>query len=231
MSSVRPVARFPNLPLHDVMIPDDPRIIVPNIRKAIVERWYEMNEANQFQGFAAPGERIIEVGSGIGFLSTVMSRDPHVAEVLCFEANPGLIDFCRDLHELNGVETVRVENAILTSDPLSREQRFFLREEFWASSIHPGPRAYSSEITMPARQLSEVIAEFSPTMIVCDIEGGEVDLFEGTELSDVRKLLIEIHTSIVGLDRVKQLFDRLSHQGFVYDQYHSNRNVVGFRRL
>lgn len=220
----------PSLSLFGVSIPDDPQVIAPRIRRAIVQGWYEKTEVRQFEGFSSPGDRIIEVGSGIGFLSTIMSRDPNVAEILCFEANPQLIEFSRRVHQMNDAKNVRIENALMTTEAGAAKQTFYLREAFWESSVFPGPLGYQSEATIPTRQLADAIAEFRPTMIVCDIEGGEDNLFETADLPGVDRLLMEVHTELVGLKRVGKLFNSLGQMGFVYDQKHSSRNVVGFRR-
>lgn len=131
---------------------------------------------------------------------------------------------------MNDVKNVRIESAILTPEAGAAKQKFYQREAFWESSVFPGPLGYRSEATIPTRQLANIIADFRPTLIVCDIEGGEVGLFETADLPGVDRLLVEVHTELVGLTRIGKLFESLGQLGFVYDEKHSSRNVVGFRR-
>lgn len=227
---VRPITGAPKINLQGVLIPDDPRFLVGAVREAIFGGWYEKAEANELKGLIAEGERILEIGSAIGFMSTLMSRDTRVKQILCFEANPKLIEFCRHVHEINGVKDVRIENAILTTDDSLREVKFYLHDEFWASSTSKIP-GYQSEIVVPTKQLAEVLSEFTPTMIVCDIEGGEVDLFASADLTGIRTVLLEIHTWIVGRASIKRLFDAMSRNNLVYDEKASSRKIVAFRRI
>ncbi len=229
-NDVRPVTNAPNIVLRGVAIPDDPRVLVGAVRKAIVDGWYESAEANELKNLISEGERILEIGSAIGFMSTLMARDRRVSELLCFEANPKLIDFSRRVHELNNVKGVRVENAILTTDPSLKEVKFYLRDQFWSSSTSP-KWGYQGETMVPTRQLFDVLADFKPSMIVCDIEGGEVDLFENADLAGIRSIMLEIHTEIVGRAAIRKLFDAMSRNNLVYDQKASNHNVVSFRRI
>lgn len=229
-SDVRRVTGAPNLVLRGVIIPDDPRVIAAPLRKAMVEGWYENAEADELKGLIDKGERILELGSAIGYISTLMSRDPGTEEILCFEANPQLIEFCRNVHRLNDVRNVRIENAILTTDDSLREIKFYLREHFWTSSTYAGPRGYQSEAMIRATSLARVIADFRPTMIVCDIEGGEVDLFEHADLASIQKIMLELHPEVTGLPRIGTLFDAMSRNGLIYDLDHSRRKIVTFRR-
>lgn len=227
---IRPITGAPNINLRGVLIPDDPRVLVGTVRRAIVEGWYESAEADEIKGLIAEGERILEIGSAIGFMSTLISRDTRVREILCFEANPKMVEFSRHVHKTNGVKGVRIENAILTTDASLKEVKFYLRDEFWASSTSL-KWGHQGEIMVPTKQLADVLTEFKPTMIVCDIEGGEVDLFESADLIGIRTVMLEIHTDVVGLPAIKKLFDAMSRNNLVYDEIASSRRVLSFRRI
>jgi hypothetical protein len=45
-------------------------------------------------------------------------------------------------------------------------------------------------------------------------KGGEDGLFEGIDLTGVRKIMLEVHQPTIGRRGVKRLFDQLSAQNF-----------------
>jgi FkbM family methyltransferase len=219
-----------HLRLRGVAIPDDPRIFPAELRKAVVEGWYEAGEADALEGLIGAGERILELGSAIGYITTLMARDRRTAEILCFEADPKLVEFSRTVHQLNGIKNVRVENAILTTDDGVSEVKFYVRGHFWASSTFAKPWGYQSEVMVPAKSLAEVIADFRPTLIVCDIEGGEADLFEHADIASIHKVMLEVHPEIIGLARIKEFFHAMSRNGLIYDTARSSGKIVTFQR-
>ena len=48
-------------------------------------------------------------------------------------------------------------------------------------------------ISVPAVQLNDVVAEFKPNVLVCDIEGGELELIPALDASGLRAVLMELH--------------------------------------
>ncbi|HET9067567.1 MAG TPA: FkbM family methyltransferase, partial [Amaricoccus sp.] len=73
--------------------PLDPSVVTPAIRAAILSGRFEAEEASQIPRIVRPGDRVLEIGAGIGFISTLLSRQPRVARVVAVEANPNLIDY------------------------------------------------------------------------------------------------------------------------------------------
>ena len=86
-------------------------------------------------------------------------------------------------------------------------------------------------VQVPQVGFAEVLCDHAPTLLVVDIEGGELGLFDGVKLTTVRKVLIEIHEKIIGGVGVKAVFDFFSAQDFYYDPLGSEGRVVLFRRL
>ena len=102
-----------------VVIPPDPAVVTPVIRRAMLEGRFETEEARQIPRIVRPGDRVLEIGAGIGFISTLLSRERRVASVLAVEANPHLIDYMVRLHARNRVRKVRRLNAVLTNEPVA----------------------------------------------------------------------------------------------------------------
>lgn len=218
------------LELAGVVIPSDPRIITPTIRRAILDGRFEAEESAQVAQIVRPGDNVLEIGAGIGFISTLLSRERRVSSVLAVEANPALIDYMAELHARNKVRKVRRLNAVLTNEPVE-SKTFYLRLDFWMGSLLPGPNAYVGMVEVPTRNIDALIRDEAVTLIVCDIEGGEAALFEGVDLRGVDRVFLELHDHITGLRSVGRLFALLGQQGFVYDPRHSVGSVVLFQRL
>jgi FkbM family methyltransferase len=214
-----------------VVIPPDPAVITPAIRAAILEGRFEAPEARQIPQIVEPGDRVLELGAGIGFISTLLSRERRVASVVAVEANPYLIDYMARLHASNRVRKVRRLNAVLTCDAGAESATFYLREDFWMGSLMAGPNPYVGTVEVPTRNLDELLRVEAISLIVCDVEGAEAFLFDNADLAGVDRIFLEVHDHITGLSGVSRVFETFAAKGFAYDPRHSNGSVVLFRRL
>lgn len=214
-----------------ITIPLDTEIMSPKIVSAIVSGKYEHKEAGELARLIKPGDRILELGGGIGFISALSARNPNTEAIKVFEANPGLIGYIERLHEINGITNAAVEHAVLLNAPGKRTAEFYLRPDFWASSLSPTPFGYKSVVNVPVKSFNAEIESFGPTLIICDIEGGELDLFLNANLSGVSRVYLEIHQGVIGRMGIKQLFDAFSARNFHYDQHHSKAGVVLFSSI
>ncbi len=218
------------LEVGGVLIPDIPDVITPAIREAMLAGRFEAAEARQIPAIVDPGDRVVEIGAGIGFISTLLSRVPGVASVLAVEANPNLIAYMERLHALNGADRVRRMNAVLDNEPAPGEATFYLRQDFWMGSLMAGPNPYVDSVRVPTRNFSALLREERATLVVCDIEGAETCLFDGADLGEVTRVFLEVHDHVTGLTGVGAVFAALAARGFVYDPLHSAGSVVLFRR-
>ena len=106
---------------------------------------------------------------------------------------------------------------------------FYVHNEFWMSGLQPyNTVARIDEVRVD--RLNEVLKELQPTVIVCDVEGEEKDLFNDADLNSVARILIEIHQYRIGDSGVVNLFNALHARDFCYDQYRSEKAVVCFYR-
>ncbi len=215
--------------IRNVRMPIFTDLMSPRIIEVLRSGIYERREAAQLGAIIEPDEIILEVGAGLGFISTIAALNPNTQHVEIFEANPDLKPLIETVHRINQVHHVTVNTGVLMHQPTAATVPFYVCPDFWASSLshHPASR----EVEVPAVDLNQTLQRIRPTMIICDIEGGELDLFAHAELDGVQKILMETHQEVFGRKNMKRLFDNLSDRGFHYDQRHSFGQVVLFSHV
>ncbi|MGC3939437.1 FkbM family methyltransferase [Roseobacter sp. EG26] len=219
------------LETHGVKIPLDKGVITPKIERSIRKNRYELDEVSGTPKFIKSDDRVIELGAGIGFISSFLSVNLGVQNILCVEADPALCDFISDVHKLNGLSTAQVRNCIALNDAgQAGPVPFFVREQFWSSSMD-SDSPYQKSIDVPGIHLSRLIQDFQANTLIVDIEGGERDLFSPVDLTGIDKVYLEVHTRKIKRIGIKQCFDALSDNGFAYDQQVSSGGSVLFRRI
>ncbi len=219
------------LEIEGVKIPFDESIITPKIARSIEKGRYERDEVTGTPKFIEPDDRVIELGAGIGFISSFIMKNLNVENVMCIEADPDLCGFIRKVHKENEISTALVRNVVALNDAGDvGSTKFYVREPFWSSSLD-GDSEYAKVVDVPTVRLSTLIQEFSANTLIVDIEGGERDLFNPLDLTGIDKVFLEIHTRKIKRIGIKLCFDALSNSGFAYDQQVSRGGSVLFRRI
>lgn len=213
-----------------VSIPEAPTVITPAIRAAILSGRFEAEEAAGLPDILRPRDRVLEIGAGIGFISTLLDRQDAVEKVIAVEANPNLLPYMERLHHENHVTKVMRCNAVLTNDS-TPSMTFYVRHDFWMGSLSKGPNPYVDTVQVPTQNLNNLIRDQAITMIICDVEGAESFLFTDVDFNAVDRVYLELHDHITGLKGVAEVFAALAKRGFAYDPRHSQKSVVLFRKL
>ena len=208
-----------------VLIPVIPGIFSDAITTSVRLGNYEAHEASLLNALIQPGEVILEIGAGCGFISTYCAKNPYTDKVFCVEANPNLIKAIKLTHTINAV-TVTVFNEALGSE--DGETDFYLNRDFWASGTHS---FLGTPIRVKTTTFQSRLDQIRPTMLIVDIEGGEEKLFESANLKGVKKIMLELHQWTIGRRGIKKVFDLLSAQDFHYDVWHSFYSVVTFSHV
>jgi FkbM family methyltransferase len=203
-------------------------VLTPRLWRALADGWYESAELKAITGVLRPGDIVLELGAGIGFVSAFVAQYPGVERVVAVEANPRLLPLARRTHELNGT-SAQIVNAVVVVQADADGADFYLAEDFWASSTQP--IAAAERVRLPARSLASLLADVRPSVLIVDIEGGETDLFQDLQLSGIRSVVMEVHPETVGLDGVAQVFAHMAEAGFAYDATLSCGQVVVFAPL
>lgn len=172
------------LPLHKI---ESARVV-----NSVLRGSYEADEASSLRGWLRKNDRVLELGTGFGFVTCLAAKAAQTGKVLSYEANPHMVKLARETLDLNDVNNVEVCQAIVANS--TGTTSFYLSPHFWESSLSPNPNW--KHITVPTLNLSEVLSSFQPTAVIIDIEGGEYELLKSTawnEVVSIQKLSIEFH--------------------------------------
>jgi FkbM family methyltransferase len=202
--------------------------------KVIREKRYESQEARQLQRIIQENEVVLEIGAGIGFMASLIANNPLTKRVVSYEANSSLIPIIRDTVKSNTGKNYSkwdLRHAVLATGYKDQSDLdFFVHRDFWASSLSPIADAVRVE-KVTIESFNDVITNVRPTLIVCDIEGGELELFKNADLSGVKKVYLEVHQKILGRRGVRALFECFHSRDFSYDPHHSESSVVLFSHV
>lgn len=184
--------------------------ISETIKDVIYRGDYEGPELRIVRSKLCPDDVVMEIGSGLGFLSTYCAQKIGNDKVFTYEANPQLEAHIRQTYQLNHVNP-RLEICLVGEG--DGEQDFFLSNDFWQSSITSHDEN-ARKITVPVKDFNQEIFRVDPTFLIIDIEGGEYDLLHHADFFNVRKLLIEIHPSVLGKEKFNWVKQKILEAGF-----------------
>lgn len=219
--------------VHGATVPIVSNVISDHMLQVMKKGFYEHIEVRTIRNIFKKDDILLEVGAGIGVLSTVAATIAPPQSITVVEANPELAAVIAETHRLSGVDGIQILSGIGVADSSKGEETFYLRKHFWASSLLP-PAAGEDvrQVAVPRIDLNAVIAARCPTVLAMDIEGAELGLLEHLDLRNLRALVIELHPKVYGLNGTDAIFQAMREQGFVYDPRHSKgEGVVVFSKL
>ncbi|WGW03065.1 FkbM family methyltransferase [Tropicibacter oceani] len=231
MDQVTDKPRNPFIMSRGMKIPKHPQLTTGRVRGALKSDTYERKECEAVMRIVRPGDTVLELGGGIGYMSTLLASVKKVQRVVTYEANPALIPYIRSVHAANDVTNVDLRNALLmprAGDPLP----FHIRRNFLASSMDGDVDVADIVETaqVPQHGICEVLEAEKPSVLVCDIEGAEATLLPSGDWSGLRAAIIELHPQWIGPAGVRAVFDAMHAGGLTYFPKGSEGKVVTFRR-
>jgi LPS sulfotransferase NodH len=127
---------------------------------------------------------------------------------------------------------IRAETAILRNGKHwggpGEEVEFFISRNFWASGLVRDSSTVASA-TVPTRCFEEVISDHRANVLICDIEGGEIELLMDADLSRIDTIMMEVHYDR-GETAANRLVQKLVADGFSIDLRVSGECVVLLHR-
>jgi FkbM family methyltransferase len=223
--------RSPFIRSRGMKIPKHPQFTTGQVRGALREGTYELRECEAVLRVVEEGDTVLELGAGLGYMSTLVTTKKPGTRVHAFEANPALIPYIHEVHEANGVaDRVTVHNALLAAKT-SKPVPFYVRDNFLASSMDKDAAGGVIEThEIEVRGFGATLKALKPDVLICDIEGAEADLLPAADLSGLRAAVVELHPQWIGQAGVQAVFDAMHKAGLTYFPKTSNAKVVTFRK-
>ena len=221
----RRLLRKSKLKLADGVFVNVDKRLPKGIIKALYKETYESDERYLVNIMLEPGDRVLEIGAGIGVVSSLCGLKCSKGAVVSYEANPNAYDFALDNIKLNKL-SIDLRNKMLGSE--KGEKDFYISSKILSSSSKD--RGFGGKVTLPCDDISEVISDFKPTALVMDVEGAEVDLVPLVNFSNIKKIIIELHPWIVGDDQIDEVKSLIESNGFVKINSKAAPHVLGYMK-
>lgn len=203
----------------------DPTYISPPIQSALIVGGYEKKERELLQKMITPEDSILELGAGLGYLACSATKNQPSIRYTAIEANPHLIPLIKENLTINSCTANVIWGAASNHGGTID---FYMEPNFWASSTIKTDTAH--KIETPAINIQEKIDELRPTVLVIDIEGGELDILPHLKLNCVNKIIIEFHPQAYTHQGTNQLITLLISSGFYLDTILSKSQVFVFHK-
>lgn len=211
--------------IDGVTLVSDRERIPPYLQELMFREVYEDTERNILLKILKPGHRVLELGTGLGFISLLASRICGPENVNTYEANPTIEPLIRENFRLNGVEP-RLHMSAVTRD--GRKLSFNASDNIISSShFERGVSGKALEVDSVA--FSEVLRIHSPDVLVMDVEGGEYELLMLDHLGPIKHILVELHPHIIGQEKVDEIRSHLAAKGFAAES--SDRKTFHFHKV
>jgi FkbM family methyltransferase len=189
---------------------------------------YEKNEISIIKYTLNKDDKVLELGTGIGFVSAYCSKRIGSDRVFTYEGNASMKPFIKKLYRKNQVDP-HLTIALLGE---SNGKNIFYenKDSFLSSSMKKAPNGSRGLKEITEMKLNEVIDKVQPNYLIMDIEGGEYDIFKIIDFKTINKIQFELHPSILSKEQIQFIFERLKKEDFVQDETQVFRNNFFFKK-
>lgn len=203
--------------------------IAPYILTEIESGSYEYPEKTLSIRYLTNTDKVLELGSAIGYVGINANLSHPGIEWTSIEANPWCVARSIENYALNNV-TPNIINAVASLDQTSDKIKFYVREEFWNSSLDSIELEYSKitdVVECDVVNLNDLLQD--KNVFVIDIEGGEIFFIKegGLDLSNIEKILIEFHERFTSKEYVNEAIAYISK---THNMIHQMGEVYYFER-
>jgi FkbM family methyltransferase len=185
--------------------------ISPTISRSIYNGSYEQAEIKILKSYLSKEDIVMEIGAGIGLLSAYCAKEIGSNRVFAYEANPKLGDVINKTYQINNVSPT-LQICMIGED--TKIQDFYITKDFWSSSFVKPAEEIFETISISMKSFNDEVTKTDPSLLIVDIEGGEHKLFENINLHNIRKIIIELHNSSVGIEKIASVKNKLKDNGF-----------------
>ena len=212
--------------IHGAKIDTNYAEIKNHVFSEIFFKLYESAEIRFLFKYVPPQTTVVELGSSIGVVSSILSVNKEPLQIFCIEANPNLINIINNNLELNSKLRYQVDNYLITSPDKSNGTAWF---SFGNDNTTGKKSENKGDALVPTVSLSEYLSknEIKDYVLISDIEGEESELLfnDPESLENCQMLIIELHNTNrqEGAVSVNDMKDQILELGFtILDSYGPN---------
>jgi predicted RNA methylase len=205
--------------IESFLVRVDDKKYTPEIQDAIVRGYYEQRERDLLRYILRPGDRVLELGSGIGVIAMTAAAIVGETNVMTFDANPNILIEAKDNFHRNGFSNIQVRVGLLKNQASFKRGEFadfYIDAAFWGSRLDASAETPGivEAIKSPIYCFEDEVAFHKANVLLCDIEGDEIELFEHADLSGLRTIVVETHPWIVSKEATARMISKIANQGF-----------------
>jgi FkbM family methyltransferase len=215
-----------NVTISGVMLNTRSPLLSKKMKNVILKGYYESHELKVISTTLKKNDRVLEVGAGIGFISSFCAKHVGSENVIAVEANPNIIPIIEKTYKDNDVDPV-ILNYCLSDQ--NRTETFHIEDDFWSSSAIKRS-AFSSSIQVKAVTLDHLNHKYQFSYLIMDIEGYETVLLHSTLPNSINKICIELHPHIIGIEKTSKIIRHILNHEFDLDTSSISNNVYFFSR-
>ena len=193
---------------------------------------YEAHEAHAARMRVRPGQRVLELGSGVGYIASICAGITGPENVVTVEANPDMLPVIRANLDRNGFAAVSLmHGAVCGLEEDGGTIAFERKKTFWAGRIADADSNPEAVVDVPLLPIGPLLARLEPNVVIMDIEGAEAQLFDAPWPRHVRAVMMELHPKQYPDSTIKKIVDCMSASGLTYDPVASRGRILGFKRV
>jgi FkbM family methyltransferase len=185
------------IPFHGVTIDVSDPIITDETKALLFWRIYEKAEVTFVKKYLASDENVIELGSSIGVMGSIISQIQTTGKYVSVEANPTLINANQKNVELNRKAEYNLVNRAL--DYFNNTVSFSINKSNLDGKVHRSG-ANGSTVLVKTITLDELCTTYGLLnfTLISDIEGAEIALLLNDQkaLDKCSKMIIELHDTV-----------------------------------
>lgn len=212
-------------------IPD--ACLSPQIARALDTGAYEGPESTALKRHLVPGDRMIDLGAGAGYLCCLAARITGGQNVLGVEGNPHMVPVARENLRRNGAKRAHImHGAVVPDDFRGDTVPFMARQAFWGGGIDDAHQVgHPRRVDVPVHRIGHLMRSFEPTLVSMDIEGAEASLAGYAWPDHVRMVILEVHTSRYPAATLQKIVTGFFDAGFTYCPWGSRAETLVFERI
>ena len=218
--------------IDDVVLEIPDALLNPRLADKMAAGKYEASEARAARMRIKKDHRVLELGGGVGYISSICAQITDPANIVTVEANPNTLNVIRNNLHLNDASAAKLIHAAVVNNTQDFETvAFRVGNVFWGSSIAQTDSATDKVVEVPTIGLFDLFESHRPHVVIMDIEGAEEHLFDQKWPRFIRQVILEIHPNLYGNSTIKTIVDCMSKSGMTYDPGCSRGALLSFRRV